>query len=445
MPPSPQPRKVRSASLAGLFAVLLLLGTAGAQAQLVLNGVPVPGLSTQLVPGTAYVPAEPYARALGADYRFGAPAGVVLLFGGRLLTLQSFDAPALAEGATAALMVDGRVVPGPGAVRSGGTVYLPVKSVTAALGGSTAYLGAQGVVAVVFPRPQLLAAEPPDAWGSFERFVLTFSAPVGLEDFFVPSLNVVRFRFPRAELSDEVADEDGGGVRFQPGSRFSFAAFVPMDGSVDFNLTLQPGNSYSVFSEPFGAGERVVIDVFRRRPDDRQGDAQVPVVGTTAETLAFAQRLQGALAEKGIRTQLRPAEAAGFGAPALLSLRQAPLAAGRFNIYYLQDGAGVPTLDAPLRFASVGDASSGTLSNAARARVAHLVPDYGRGERLARRLAEGLERRTSLRLGTLMAAPLRELSAAAGRGVLLELSPADFSGGLAEPLATVLAPLFRGR
>lgn len=416
-----------------IAAVFVTLATAyaWAQPQLVLNGVPVAGLSTELVAGTAYVPAEAYARALGAEYRFGAPAGVVLLFGGRLLTLQSFGTPAQAAAATAPLLVDGRVWPGLGALEVDGEVYLPVKSVTAALGGRTAYLGAQRVVAVVFPRPELLNAEPPAVWGSFERFVLTFSAPVGLEPFFVPSLNVVRFRFPRAELRCEAAEELCGRP-FPSGSRFSDAAFVPMPGSVDFNLTLQPGNSHSVFSEPFGAGERVVIDVFRSRPDDRRGDVRAPVISATPDTAGLARDLQTGLAEKGVRTQLRAAEA-GFGAPALISLRRAPLAAGVFNVYYLEED--VSRLDAPV-FASTG------LSDAARARVTGLAPNYSRGERLAQGLATGLEGRTTLRLGALTAAPLRELSAAAGRGVLLELSAADPGyANLAEPLAAVLAPL----
>ena len=38
---------------------------------------------------------------------------------------------------------------------------------------------------------------------------------------------------------------------------------VPGSDFFDFNLTLQPGNGYSFFSEPWGAGQRVVIDVFR--------------------------------------------------------------------------------------------------------------------------------------------------------------------------------------
>jgi len=413
---------------------------AQAQQRLVLNGIPVAGLSTELVPGTAYAPAEGYARALGADYRFDAQAGVVLMFGGRLLSLRSFATPARAAAAADALTVDGRALPGPGAVRAEGTVYLPVKSVTAAFGGRAAYLAEQRTVAAVFPRPRLLATAPPGVWGSFERFVLTFSAPVGLEDRFEPSLNVVRFRFSRAELGSETL----AGRRFS-GSRFSDAAFVPGSDFFDFNLTLKPGNAYSFFSEPLGEGQRVVIDVFRSEALERRRGAPTLVVGAGAGTVAFARQVQGALGAQGVRVRVLSSAAqlwaqAQFTAPVWLSLRRAPLAAGRFSVYYLS--AGAPTLDAPVRFA----AAEATLSEAARARLAGLTPDLGRGERLARGLADALEGRTPLTLDALMAAPLAELSAAAGRGVMLELSAADLeNAALAEGLAAALATLLRDR
>lgn len=426
-----------------LIALLLLaLGSAQAQQRLVVNGVPVPGLSTELVPGTAYAPAEPYARALGADYRFDAQAGVLLSFGGRLLTLESFDAPAQAAAASTALVVDGRALPGLGAVRAQGTVYLPVKNVASAFGGRTAYLAEAQTVAVVFPRPRLLAAEPPRAWGSFERFVLLFSAPVGLEPYFEASLNVVRFRFPRAELGSEAL----AGRRFS-GSRFSDAAFVPNPGSLDFNLTLQEGSRYSVFSEPFGDGARVVIDVFRSAARNRLPGEEAPalVLAAGPGTAPLAGRLRRALEAGGTQVQLLNGAAAAaqdrkFTAPVLLSLRQAPLRAGRFNIYYL--AGEVPALDAPVRFAS----AEATLSEVARARLAQVTPDLARGERLARGLAGALERRTPLTLASLMGAPLLELSGAAGRGVMLELSPADLRNeGLAAPLAMAVETLLRDR
>ena len=425
-------------TLSALFTVLL---TAAAQQQLAVNGTFL-DVRTELVPGTAYAPAEAYARALGAAYRFDARTGILISFGGRFLSLQSFPTPAQAAAATAALTLDGQRLPSTGAVSVDETVYLPVKTVTAALGGRTAYLGEVKTVAVVFPRPNLTAVSPPGAWGSQERFVLTFDAPVVMEDYFEPSLGVVRFRFPRAELG---AARLSGRPFNLSGGRISDAAFVPSDGFLDFNLTLQKGNSYRTFSEPHGAGERVVIDVFRDAEGGGAG-AQTPVLVLAAEpgTLELTGRLKAALESLGFQVEVQRAaltETAqlGFAAPFLLTLRQAPLPAGRFNIYYLPQDA--PALRAPIRRAPVEAA----LSDDARAQLARLTPDAALGERLARELATGLSARTSLTLGALMAAPLETLGGAAGRGVLLELNAADLNRpNLAATLASLLGTLLQG-
>ena len=428
-------------SLFSSVLVLTLLTGAAAQQQLVVNGTFL-DVRTELVPGSAYAPAEAYARALGAEYRFDARTGVLISFGGRFLSLQSFPAPAQAAAATSALMIDGRRLPSTGAVSVDETVYLPVKTVTAALGGRTAYLTETKTVAVVFPRPKLTAVSPPGAWGSYERFVLTFDAPVAVENYFEPSLGVVRFRFPRAELG--AARLSGRPFKLS-GGRISDAAFVSSGGFLDFNLTLQKGNSYRTFSEPHGAGERIVIDVFRDAADSTAG-AQTPVLVLAAEpgTLELAQRLKAALESRGVQAQVQraaPPETAqlGFAAPFLLTLRQAPLPVGQFNIYYLPGDA--PALSAPIRRAPVEAA----LSDDARAQLARLAPDAALGERMAQGLATGLSARTSLTLGTLMTAPLETLGGAAGRGVMLELGTGDLNRpNLAATLASLLNTLLQG-
>ena len=417
---------------------LFTLSFAGAQQQLAVNGTFLE-VRSELVPGTAYAPAEAYARALGAEYRFDARTGVLLSFGGRFLSLQSFSAPAQAA-ATTALTVDGQRVASTGAVSVAETVYLPVKSVTAALGGKTAYLTGAKTVAVVFPRPSLTAVSPPGMWGAHERFVLSFDAPVDMEDYFEPSLGVVRFRFPRAGL----ARTELSGRPFKlSGGRITDAAFVPSGGFLDFNLTLQKGNTYRTFSEPHGEGERVVIDVFRDVADGTAG-AQTPVMVLQADpgTEKLAGHLKTALESQGIRVRLiasGDAAQAGFAAPFLLALRRALLPAGRFNVYYLPPDASA--LSAPVRRAP----PETTLSEGVRAQLARLAPDPTLGERLARGLATGLAARTSLTPGTLMAVPLQSLSGAAGRGVMLELSPAELNrAAFAASLAPLLGTLLQG-
>lgn len=420
-----------------LLAAFLLGSTTLAQQRLVVNGVPVSGLTTKLVPGTAYVQAETFAEALGATYRFDPQTGLFLDAGGRYLSLKSFVDPAQALQASDALMVDGRALSGPGAVSRGNVAYLPVKSVVAALGGQTAYLSDHETVVVVFPRPQLQGLEPPAVWGSFERFVLTFDAPVSLEPLYETSLRMVRFRFPRASLADPLLAR-----QVLSGSRFSAAAFIPENEYLDFNLTLRAGNDYSFFSEPFGEGERVVIDVFR---DEREVQGARPSVhlAVTPETTPLGERLRTRLLQEGIEVSVsavsspEAAQRSGFAAPFFLVLQRAPLLTGRFNLYYLGD-SGLPSLRAPLRQASLNTA----LSTQGRARLTGLTPDLRLGERAAQRLAAGLEDAAGLRRESVMAAPLLALSGAAGRGLLLELSPEDLADpALVDALATSFAAL----
>ena len=55
-----------------IFFAILMSGGVSAQLQLVVNGQPVEGLNTTLVPGTSYAPAQGYAEALGATFTYDA-------------------------------------------------------------------------------------------------------------------------------------------------------------------------------------------------------------------------------------------------------------------------------------------------------------------------------------------------------------------------------------
>jgi len=414
----------------------------GAQQRLTVNGVEVAGLTTELVPGTAYILAEPFARAVGARCHFDAGAGLVAFdgFGGRLVTLRAFESPRHAAQAERALTVDAQARSSFGAVFRGGEVYVPVKSLSNALGGSASYLAELRTVAVVFPRPELLDISPPSVWGTYERFVLSFSAPVAVQTTFEPSLNLARFRFPRAVL---------GARRSFRGERFADASFVPDLGYVNLDLNLYEGNTFSTFSTPHGEGVRVIIDIFAA-PSEAAPEAPPIVLDPGEGTLEAAKRLQRMLRRRGRQVRLTWAggvpdpEArmrAGIGAPLFVSLARAPLPEGRFNLYYLEGEAA--TLAADIRQGT--ENAPEALSPRSRALLARLAPDLGRGPELARRLRRRLEARTELRLGTLMGAPVYVLSGAAGRGVMLELSPRDLARPelipvLADALAALGAP-----
>jgi hypothetical protein len=229
------------------LAGLLLFGAAQAQQQLVVNGVPVAGLTTEVVPGAAYAPVAAYARALGADYRVDPQAGVLLVFGGRILTLQSFGTPAEAAAATTALVRDGRRLPSSGAVAGGGH-GLPAGQER--IGGPGRRHGLSGGGGYgrrgLSPARGCWPPNRPVCGAASSAFVLSFSAPCKLR---APTSSRLSTWCAFAFLEPDWGARHWPARRFS-GSRFSDAAFVPGGDFLDFNLTLLPGSSYSVFSEP---------------------------------------------------------------------------------------------------------------------------------------------------------------------------------------------------
>src|SRR5690606_37065692 len=135
----------RLSRLALLLAVLLpAFQAALAQPTLIVNGREVPGNTTGIVAGSSYAPAAPLASALGATAAVDLGRGLVVLdAGGRFLQVLVAPTPELAQTMQGAMRLDGTVVEGPGAVLSGGEVYLPVKQVSEALGGSVTFIEGQ--------------------------------------------------------------------------------------------------------------------------------------------------------------------------------------------------------------------------------------------------------------------------------------------------------------
>ena len=413
-----------------LLALLALnLFAAGAAQKLVVNGVDIAAFSTTLEPGTAYVAAEPFARAVGATYRYGGER-VNFELAGRFVTLS-----------VSSKAGDARL--------QEGTPYVPVKEVALRLGGEVDYLTAEKLVVVVFPRAQLRSVRAPDLWGRYERFVLRMSAPVAIEERFEPSLNTVRFRFERTD----VAQKQNFG-----GERFSDAVLLPGDGYTDFTLTLARGSAYEMYTVPKGAGTEVVVDIFSEEEVEAEEEEVAPQVvldsspGDAATTAA--ERLRNALLERGldarltrsggVSTPLGARTAAGIGAPLFVSIGDAPLEAGQFNLYYLADdvansGTG---LDAVIRqSAAEASRASPREPTAPQRTLQRLAPDLSQGERYADALGERLQAE-GWRAAQTGGAPLYLLSGAAGRGLMLELSPADLaSDAMTDTLADALRAL----
>jgi N-acetylmuramoyl-L-alanine amidase len=443
--------------IALIIASLMFFGLVSAQ-RLVVNGSEVEGLSTTLVSGRSYVTADTFARAIGADYSFSPSDNLATLsYVGHLLSIQVFSSAAEATAQSEALRLNGTPAPGEGAVAVNGRVYIPVSSVARALGGSVTYLSSDQTVMVVFPRARVVSAEL-TGLSPNGRFVVSFSGLSPFETYYNRALNTVQIRFSRVDLAE---------ARTFQGAAFTNAILTPNAGFVDFRLTLREGYSFESFVAPTSDGFELVVDILRADSRDAaqpgRNDARRIVIdpghggsdsgmvlsaGTEGElTLRLASELERALRARGYTVELTRTQdigvpvsqraQQGIGATLFISLHAADLPAGQFTVYYLGEAEADMVMALAIR--DNAEAAVQTTTDALRRRILlGLVPDLAKGESYARALVTTMNQLAGYR-GTAVAAPLRVLEGAAGRGILLELSSSDLtSGSLAETLASAL-------
>ena len=450
----------------GLWALVcaaLLLGAARAQPPLVVNGVAVPGNTTALVSGTSYAPAASLAQALGAQYFTDAQRTVATLkLGGRLLQA---DVVAISD-ATAAggLRLDGAPVAGSSAVLDGSEVFLPVKPVVEAFGGTVAYLQEQGSVVAVLPRARLsgLAVE---SGGGGESVVLRLSSPVRYSVYYNEPVNVLELHVERTDLPRAVTPVSG--------DRVVSAAASAAAGSVDVRVQLQPDVTYRVYDVPAGRGFQVVVGLTRGGaatatapsarvvldPGHGGEDAGLSFAGFGSEaalTLAFVERLRGALTSRGLDVSLTrdsdrdvPLETRsqdGVGADLFVSVHAAALPAGQFHAYFLADADSVASLDMAIRQNAESAAQRAETDSLRRRILLDLVPDLEAGRGFADAISAELFQAGGYRSSDTAGAPLYVLGGAAGRGVMLEFSPQDLaSSALPDAVAAALVRALAGR
>lgn len=438
------------------FFVICLFSQTFAQ-RLVVNGREVEGLSNTLVSGRAYVTADSFARAIGADFSFSMSESLATLnYVGHLLSIAVSNSGAEATARSDAMRLNGASVTGEGAVLSNGSVYIPVSSVARALGGSVTYLSSDQTVMVVFPRARVLSADLTGI-NPNGRFVISFAGHSPFETYYNRALNTLQVRFSRVDLPE---------ARTFQGSAFSSAILTPNAGFVDFRLTLREGYSYESLIIPTASGFDLVVDILAEAqtpaPAQLSNNRRIVIdpghggtdtglnssAGTESElTRRLAAELERALGARGYTVEVtRPVDMAmpvsqrsqqGVGATLFISLHASDLPAGQFNVYYL--GEAEANLVMALAIRDNAEAAVQTTTDTLRRRILlGLVPDLAAGEQYARTLVTTMSQLAGYR-GTATAAPLKVLEGAAGRGLLLELSSADLaSSSLADTLATAL-------
>jgi N-acetylmuramoyl-L-alanine amidase len=459
---SPLPPLPSSAPLLRLTFILLLtyFTLTHAQQRLIVNGLEVPGMTTTLMSGTAYAPALAFADAIGAARIYDAESGYATFeYASHLLTIRVYGSAGEARADTQALQLDGKLVAGTGGVSVDGNLYVPVKAVAAAFGGSVQYSSPDQPLMIVFPRATLTDVRVDSGQPGYDRFVLDFEGLTPYQTYFNKGINALQVRFER--LAPIQAESFRGQL-------FDTALLQQSAGYVDLIIRMNPETFYETYTATRPGGFSLVLDILPATAQREDPQATSTVVidaghggtdtglaspeGSESDlTLTLAQRLAENLRNEGVTTSLTRSESItvspgdrsqqGIGSSLYLSLHtDDQLEPGQFNIYYLSEASDAASLELAIREnARVALDQPGT-DTMRRRLLLNLVPDLGRGETYANALVRELSQRGGYTANGPIGLPLKVLEGAAGRGVLIEFSPSN----LADPqLADNLAAAIR--
>ena len=426
-----------------VLAVLVLLAArpATAQISLVVDGRDILGVTSTLVPGSSYAPGGELAAAVGADMYVDLGAErVTLSMGGRFLAL-----PVVSTGTAAGMQgtLDGAPIATGAAVQSGVEIFLPVKGVVEAFGGTVAYLQSENQVVGVLPRGEVTGATL-DRVGDVERLHVQVSAPVPYSSFANDTLASIQLRLARADLVR---------ARTLEGETMVRADLIPGRGVVDLRIQLAPGAEATTTTLPNGRGFVLVVEARPADGETPQAEALPQIVvdpghggeddglafgdGSLEDALAwaFAERLGQALRQRRVDVRLtrqgdepvsvEGRSAAGVGADLFVSVHAADLPAGQFRAYFLGEADTTAELDFAIRENAADEAAEEATDGVRRRILLELVPDLATGRRYAAALGNQLFQLGGYRSAETRAAPLAVLTGAAGRGLLLEFAPVD--------------------
>jgi N-acetylmuramoyl-L-alanine amidase len=412
-----------------------------AQQAFVVNGQPLSGLSTTLIEGSSYIPATSLANAVGAQFSYDAQSKMATFdYASRFITLNVFDNASEAALATQALSVDGDLYASTAGVNVSGTVYVPVKPMIAALGGSLYYSEELQKVIVTFPRALLRSAYVQPST-SYDRLVFDFEGRTPYQIFLNPTMNQLQVRFSHLEPVTAQAFT---------GTLFTQAVLSEAGGFTDLVIELRPNIRFESYTTATPAGFSLIIDLFQA-----ENVAQAPtvildpghggqdtgiVINSTNEAdlvLAVAQSLESLLNQNGIVSSLTrdgnttlsidERSEQGIGATLFLSLHLADLAPGQLNIYYLSEAPDQVSLAMAIARNAQQNLTNEATDSLRRRLLLRYVPDMNKGESYARAIADTLRQNPGYTISHMAGLPLKVLEGAAGRGVLLEFSANDLS------------------
>ncbi len=406
--------------------VALLIATfisAGGAMELVVAGQPVPGLTTELVPGISYAPASGLAAALGATLEADSRLAQLSL-SGAVLRMGVFIEPAMAA-TGGSMTLDGiRAEGAPGALLAGGVLWLPVKAVVEAFGGFVTVMTRDSEVVATMPRARLTGLNIARGAGP-DRVSVQLNALTPYSVYLNEALSTLHVRFSRASSAV-------GSVEVT-GRHLSRAYVLDESGAAELRLEVERGASWSVTPARAGSGFELSVTVAGAStlavpagppPGEASGlmlarVVIVPGPGTRAE--ALAGQVATLLEQSGVEALVSATGGAATGLDAAGGSLVLHLGfAGPAGVYLL----GEPDAAADLELARSRSGSAEATDALRRELLLGAVEDDPLAVRFAAAISDSLQDGAGMMLGAPRRAPLPQLMSAAGRSVLLELDPA---------------------
>jgi N-acetylmuramoyl-L-alanine amidase len=244
-------------------------------------------------PGIGYVPATDLAQALGLGSQVGTN-WINLTLGGTVLKLTLADTALEASRYSRALTINGKRTAGPAAGYQGGEIYVPLRAVVEAFGGTTQDAG--GKISVVFTPVQLKEVSQ-STTAEADRAVLELSRQASFSA-----------RVEGDEAVILVRNARGEGVRYSVGGTFIKEVTIRTLGNdLEARIQLPSGSGFRAFALPPEPGSdvaqtkgRVAIDVGPnfRRPEVALETRPLVVVLDAAHGGADTGVIEGNLTEK---------------------------------------------------------------------------------------------------------------------------------------------------
>jgi len=445
--------------------LLLIMGSGVSEATLKINGRAVPGITTKLVPGFAYMPALELAEAMGAKYILDRDALLAAFdVGGRLVQVRIVNHPEDSSPTEDGININNaQIIQSPG-VFSDGYLFVPIKSVVQAFNGSFTYQESDDQFLVVLPRARIenhqVFQDPQN-----DRIVIHLSQIVPHEVFFNSAVDTITIRFQRTDLSKAQSFKGRG---------FSRANLIPGTGFTELQVQIEPSYTHRIFELPRKTGTSFIMDILPASTEQLESDVEAQRIvidpGHGGEevgelflefgwerdlVLDFSHLLAETLSKLGFaveltRTSDRNPEIAtrsgqGFGANLFVSIHAGDHPRGQYSIFYLEEAEGIEGLDYAVR-ENAGQDVSETATNELRRKVLlNVIPNLDMGRRFAFALNDIMFQKSGYVSNTPRAAPLTVLAGAGGRGLLLEFGPQDLtSTSLVDALASALGALATG-